>query len=338
MYKLRLVFAFFRKTTVLLLTHRKIWWSDTPSLKLLLKSMKFTILESLSIIKYKQQYWNTLSEKRERELLSTFIKKRAHHLEKIMFYPDEHTDKDKNELVFNHLKEALATWKDQDYEVTSPIRWARTLLAEYEEYGKCPRLCADFKGETTDTRTSRMEPRELLKLLKARRSRRFFSTAPLAEEAKELLAEAALSAPSSCNRQAVHLIFVEDSDLKNFTAGTVPGGRAFFHFAPCIIVVTVDKRDYRYPAGRSTPFQDAAAAIQNILLLAETMGLACCWGSCTSYGDIFHEAELRDRLSIPEHHLIAGAVAVGQKAQDVCIVPRDNPKTGYSIDTFYQGK
>ncbi|MFX0142096.1 MAG: nitroreductase family protein, partial [Candidatus Hodarchaeota archaeon] len=77
-----------------------------------------------------------------------------------------------------------------------------------------------------------------------------------------------------------------------------------------------------------------AAAIQNILLLAETMNLACCWASYNSYGDILNENEIRKKLQIPEYFLFAGSIAIGHKSNEVFEVPRDNFKEHYVINRF----
>ena len=156
----------------------------------------------------------------------------------------------------------------------------------------------------------------------------------LTDDEKYIITEAAQYAPSSCNRQTLDLIFVEDSELKRFVSSTIPGGYQFFHKAPCILVLTSYISDYKYPEDRTSPFIDGAAAVQNIYLLCETMGLGCCWGSYTSFGNIYREQEVRERLGIPNTHFIVASLAIGKSDQFVCHIPRDDSINRYGTNYF----
>jgi nitroreductase len=128
------------------------------------------------------------------------------------------------------------------------------------------------------------------------------------------------------------LIFVEDPLLKDFIASTTQGGHQFFFNAPCILIFIADPRDYRFPDDRFNPFMEAGAAIQNVYLLCESIGLGCCWGSYTSFGSVENEKEVRRRLGIPAHCLILAAMALGASDQMVCEIPREKPESRYTID------
>ena len=186
--------------------------------------------------------------------------------------------------------------------------------------------------------TKRTQPpvtaEKIMKLIRQRRSRRVFIDTPLTDSEKKDICEAAQYAPSSCNRQTIYLIFVEEPRLKEFVASTVPGGLQFFSKAPSILILTSDAGDYRYPDDRTIAYIDGAAAIQNIYLLCETMGLGCCCGSYSSFGSISREKEVRKKLKIPKTHLIVGALAVGKSEQFVCEIPRELPETRYWIDYY----
>lgn len=171
-------------------------------------------------------------------------------------------------------------------------------------------------------------------LLRQRRSRRIFIDTPLTQKEKIAICEAAQTAPSSCNRQSLSLIFVEEPGLKAFIASTIPGGHQFFANAPCIVVMLSDAGDYKYPDDRVTPFMDGAAAAQNIYLLCETLDLGCCWGSYTSFGTVLQEPEVRARLRIPETHIIVASLALGKSTQYVCDIPRE-PAEARSWDNYY---
>jgi len=94
---------------------------------------------------------------------------------------------------------------------------------------------------------------------------------------------------------------------------------------------------YRYPDERFTPYQDAAAAIQNLLLMGEYLGIGACWCTYTSYSSIRREREIRKLLHIPDHMLICGAVPLGWPRQNMCVVPRDENSQLYLVDRFGEG-
>lgn len=293
------------------------------------KALKFFLQEAFSITKIK------LKKNDDKEFLYMLIKKRAHRLEKELFRPSQKASESQGRASYNRLKMSLETWKHRGYEETAPIAWAEKVLQEYKGLIDTGRGCPNLSIEGREERkVSVINSSDLLKLMKTRRSRRVFLSTPVTSEEKELLVEAGLWAPNSCNRQPLRFLFVENQELKKYISKTVSGGKMFFNKGHCIMLILVDKRGYKYPQERFTPYQDAAAAIQNILLMAESLNLGCCWGSYTSYSSVFSEKDVRKRLGIPEHYLIAGAIAVGRTSQVVCPTPRDRAGERYSVDKF----
>jgi nitroreductase len=248
------------------------------------------------------------------------LRKRTHHLERYLFAPGSY--------VADFAQEAAADIeKILESESSIPVaqaKWARKILEEFKSRSKggsapiCPLLINNMVRKASSVSTE-----NLMELLRHRRSRRVFIDMPLTEAEKIAICNAAQYAPSSCNRQTIYLIFVEEPQLKEFVASTVPGGYQFFSKAPCILLLISDAGDYRYPDDRVMPFIDGAAAAENIYLLCETMGLGCCWGSYLSFGSIINETELRQKLKIPATHLIVGCLAIGKSNQVVCEIPRE---------------
>jgi nitroreductase len=258
------------------------------------------------------------------------VRKRAHHLERFLVEPDAYPH-GFGESAANDLKQLFGHYADD----ISPdcAAWAGKMLKEYEAGVGNEVLCPMLKRQVERPPVP-ISKENLMSLLKQRRSRRVFEDTPLSKTEKAEICQAAQYAPSSCNRQSLELIFVEDPELKSFISSTIPGGKQFFHRAPCILVIVSDARDYRYPDERVTPFIDGGAAVQNIYLICETMGLGCCAGSYTSFGNIGLEAEVRVRLNIPPTHIIVGSMAIGRSNQFVCDIPRDPAKTRYGVNLF----
>lgn len=131
-------------------------------------------------------------------------------------------------------------------------------------------------------------------------------------------------APSSCNRQSLHFIVLNDKDLIFKVGKTVKGGR-FFTSAPILITVLNDIRPYILPEEKYILYQDAAAAIENILIMAQKINLGACWGGYTSDSNqISNENRVRRLLKIPKFFKITGIIALGKPGEQVCIIPRRN--------------
>jgi len=262
---------------------------------------------------------------------SLFLRKKAHHLERYLFSPH---------LYPSHIAESAA--KEIENILTNgkglpPAQkeWAQKILQEYKAKAQqnasvlCPMLINNTARKQPPVTTE-----NLMSLIRQRRSRRVFIDTPLTDSEKAAICQAAQYAPSSCNRQTLYLIFVEDRELKEFVASTIPGGCQFFSQAPCILLLISDAGDYRYPEDRMVPFIEGAAAVQNIYLLCETMGLGCCWGSYTSFGSVARESQVRKRLKIPDTHIIVASLAIGKSSQFVCEIPRDLPENRFTSNYY----
>jgi hypothetical protein len=265
---------------------------------------------------------------------SLFLRKKAHLLERYLFAPHSYPSHTA-ESAAKELEKILTDGKNIPPEQK---KWAQKILQEYKAKAQqnasvfCPMLINNTARKQPPVTTE-----NLMSLIRQRRSRRIFIDTPLTDSEKTAICRAAQYAPSSCNRQTLYLIFVEDRELKEFVASTIPGGCQFFSQSPCILLLISDAGDYRYPEDRMVPFIEGAAAVQNIYLLCETMGLGCCWGSYTSSGTVGREREVRNRLKIPDTHLIVASLAIGKSSQFVCEIPRDLPENRFG-NNYYGNK
>jgi nitroreductase len=89
--------------------------------------------------------------------------------------------------------------------------------------------------------------------------------------------DAAMWAPSSCNRQPCRFLVARNRDLIRRIGSSLVGGTGFADKAPVIIVVLVDLRMYSMPADQHLPYLDAGAAIMNMLSTVHSLGLGGCW-------------------------------------------------------------
>lgn len=145
----------------------------------------------------------------------------------------------------------------------------------------------------------------ILEFIKERCSVRDFQNKPLSEKIINKLLTAAQNAPSAGNLQPWKFFVITHPDLKKDLAQAAFQG--FINKAPLVIVVCAlpERSAARYgERGRNLYcLQDTAAAVQNILLTATSLGLGSCWVGAfseTEVSKILHlSAEIRPVALIP---------------------------------------
>lgn len=107
-----------------------------------------------------------------------------------------------------------------------------------------------------------------------RRSVRKFKATPVPHEMIDRLLEAAMAAPSACNKRPVDFYVITGEDK---LAEVSSAGRFTRMKAPLIIIV-VGNLKRALPLGLADYWiHDAAAASENILIEATALGLGSCW-------------------------------------------------------------
>ena len=135
-----------------------------------------------------------------------------------------------------------------------------------------------------------------------------YDPAPIPREHLQQLLEAGLAAPSGCNKQTTSLIAVDDPELlKQLNALTESRiGKT----APAMILV-LTRRIIAY-RDRTFFVQDYAAAIENILLAAVSLGYESCWveGHITDVDNIGRK--MADVLGVPEEYELVCYLPIGK--------------------------
>ena len=173
---------------------------------------------------------------------------------------------------------------------------------------------------------------DTLRIIKQRRSIRSFKAEQIKEEELQAVLEAGLYAPNAGN-QAWHFTVIQNRELLdklNLAAKEaakqldIAGIRELandekfncFYGAPTLIIVSGNEQ-------APVPLEaDCAAAIQNLLLAAESIGLGSCW----IYFVIFafnspNGPELRKELEIPEGYKPYYSAVLGYKKVSAVNVP-----------------
>ena len=158
--------------------------------------------------------------------------------------------------------------------------------------------------------------------IKSRRSTRAFSEDQISSEDLNEIIEAGLYAPSAHNQQSWHFTIVQNIDLigeisiaTKQAIGSQPDNifksianndlLNIFYNAPTIIIVSGN-------LSSMMPVVDCAAATQNMLIAAESLGISSCWVGLIAYLFNSKESELFYKLlGIPEGHKPYHAIALG---------------------------
>lgn len=113
----------------------------------------------------------------------------------------------------------------------------------------------------------------VIEAIATRRSIRKFTEETVSKETIELLLSAAMNAPSACNQQIWYFIVVTDRE-KLEKLSQFHGGVHFVKNAPAAIIICGEPDaavlDYYWE-------DDCAAATQNLLLAAHSLGLGTTW-------------------------------------------------------------
>ncbi len=155
-----------------------------------------------------------------------------------------------------------------------------------------------------------------------RKSIRRFKKDDIGEDVIKKLIEAGNAAPSAGNLQARDFIIVKDDETK-LKLAVASFRQMFIAEAPVLIVVVANyPRSMRIygERGRIYAEQDAAAAVQNILLSAHAMGLASVWVGA------YDDEKVSEILNIPSYARPAAILPIGYPAED------PKPRKRYSID------
>ncbi len=152
---------------------------------------------------------------------------------------------------------------------------------------------------------------ELLELIKSRRSIRRFSPTPIAKEMVEAILEAAMSAPSAVNKQPWHFLVIERRDLLDRIPEIHPHAKMVKEATLAILVIG----DPTLEHAPGYHLLDCAAAVQNALLAAHSMGLGAVWVGVQPRPE--RVEALRKMFAVPEHLVPFALIPMGYPAEEL---------------------
>jgi len=180
---------------------------------------------------------------------------------------------------------------------------------------------------------------EVLRAIKSRRSSRAFKPEQIKQEEVDLMIEAGIYAPSGHNSQPWHFTVIQNrevmNDINNVSkqvmskmeidwikkAGLNPNFDITYN-APTLIVVSGRKDALTWKT-------DCDAAIQNILIAAESLNIGSVWLGFLTFGfTVEGEAE---KIGVPEGYEVVYGVALGYKPENRKSIA---PKRNYDVVNY----
>jgi len=171
---------------------------------------------------------------------------------------------------------------------------------------------------------------DILELIQTRRNVKYFLPKFVSWDNVARILDAARHAPSCGNIQNWKFVVVFDPDKKHQIAEACYGQYEIVQAGILIVVCAEPEKAERYYGVRGERLysvQNCAAAIQNMLLEAHSLGLATCW-----IGG-FEEESVKSTLNIPEDARPQAIIAVGYAKE----VPAKPPKYPLEPIVYFNG-
>lgn len=147
---------------------------------------------------------------------------------------------------------------------------------------------------------------ELKEALLKRRSCRKYKEEKVSDALIEELMIAAMSGPSACNKKPWIFYIIKDEEKLSKLR---KAGRAFDYNSPLHIVVCGDKNKGLTNKIEDFWIQDCSSAIENILLMATSLGLGTCW--CGIFPVDERVETVKEILSLDDNLVPLGLIHVG---------------------------
>jgi nitroreductase len=146
---------------------------------------------------------------------------------------------------------------------------------------------------------------DALEAIRYRRSIRRYQGKDVPEEKVTKVLEAGRWAPSAHNSQCRNFIVVRNENTRRELAKIATYG-SFLAESPVAVAVVID------PSSSNHPVEDGAAATQNMLLAAHSIGLGSCWIGAYGSG---YEARAKLILGIPDDKRLLSLISLGYAAE-----------------------
>jgi nitroreductase len=153
-----------------------------------------------------------------------------------------------------------------------------------------------------------------------RRSIRKYTDKIVSEELIEKILKAGMAAPSAGNAQPWHFVVIEDKSIMEDITKFHPYSQMLKEASHAIVVcgdLSLEKYSGYW-------IQDCSAAMQNMLLMADALGLGAVWLGV--YPQEERVNSLKELLNIPQNIIPLGIMSLGYPAETKPPADRFNPQ------------
>jgi nitroreductase len=168
-----------------------------------------------------------------------------------------------------------------------------------------------------------MEDKQMIELLRTRRSIRKYQKRSLDTETIELLKESILRSPSSRGIDPWEFIFIDDRSLIQHLSKAKTSGSDFLKDAVLAVVVTGDEKK------SDVWIEDCSIASIVVQLAAHSLGLGSCWIQIRNrnHNDtISSERYIQNLFRIPEHIKVLSVIGIGFPDELKTLIPQEKLK------------
>lgn len=168
-------------------------------------------------------------------------------------------------------------------------------------------------------------PNEVLEIIHNRKSVRHFTEQPVSKEQIEILLRAGMAAPTAANRQPWVFYVVTQRETLDALGKQLPYAKMLSQVETAIVVCG-DMEKAGNLVDKGYWVQDCAAATENILLAAESMGLGAVWTASYPYDE--RTQVVSKELNLPEKHIPLNVIPIGYPTGE------DMPKNKWKEDNI----
>lgn len=163
---------------------------------------------------------------------------------------------------------------------------------------------------------------EKLRFIFERRSIRVYAPGEVSEEQVQKMLAAAMAAPSAAAKNPWHFVVVRDQQTLARIAAALPHGQMLATAALGIVVC--GDLEVAHDNQPSYLLQDCAAAIENLLLAAQILGLGACWLGVHPRAERIKA--IRQILSLPASVIPVAGISLGYAGESKEPRATYNPK------------
>ncbi|MEW6087457.1 MAG: nitroreductase family protein [bacterium] len=145
---------------------------------------------------------------------------------------------------------------------------------------------------------------QIVETIKKRHSVRKYLDKPVPKEILKEMIDAGRLAPTARNEQPWEFVVVTKSELLEKVAEATDHGKFIKGAGACIIVCCKDTKYF---------LEDGSAATENIILTAESFGVASCWVAGHKKG---YCGDIKKILGIPDDLIVISLISLGYAGAD----------------------